>query len=150
MRRRAGLVLTLALLITGSAAARPAGVLRGTVEPAGSVSVKLSLSERQGVKLRGYRVAFRDVPLQCVGGSTQTTNLYSSKVVYRRNTRHFAAAVATLGTDGIQGFWSYEGRLVGRDLARGTIKFRDRAFAIGEGQTDDCSSGELRWSASRE
>jgi hypothetical protein len=115
------------------------------------VAVKLSLGERHGIKLRGYSASFRDIPLRCSQGSIATVDLLSPKVTYRRHTHGFAAAVVTLtAPSGTQAVWFYEGRRVGEEFARGTVKVRDREFEIGTGQTDDCSSGELRWSASLE
>lgn len=100
------------------------------------------MSERGGVKLRGYRVSFRDVPMQCSRGSAQTFDLGASKLLYRRKTRRFAPTAVTLGTGGeTQGYWAYEGRLVRNNLARGTIKVRDRAFAVGQGQPMIAAAG---------
>jgi hypothetical protein len=142
-----GLGLVFTLLASGAASARPTGLLTGEVAPSGLVEVRLSEAEIHGTEVRGFRVSFRDIPLTCSQGSSATTNFRAPLVVVPRSAHRFATEVTTLGDGGEQPSWAYQGRLGRHGAARGTVRFRDRRHDLGDGQTDDCSSGVLRWSA---
>jgi hypothetical protein len=141
--------VALTIFVPSVASASPVYTLRGAVEPAGEVTVNLSHVIRHGVKLRKFEVVFRDIPLRCSGGSTAAVDL--SAPMIRTPRRSFGATVVTLeaAPGGVVAEWSYAGKLHPGRQAGGTVEFRDREFDLGNGQTDDCASGELHWSASR-
>ena len=152
--RRVGAALTLtALLLVGVVGTAEAGevkTLHGDVEPGGTVRVKIDRFERAGQVLPRFRVEFAGIPLQCVGGETETTDVRTA--LYRFDSdRDLDATVVTLGPGEPEYLTklSVKMRINGNRRVEGTVRYLDRQFETAPGVTDECDSGRLSWEAQR-
>lgn len=169
MRKRTLRWLPLPLLVAAAIAASAAGAgpppsfedvqrvstLRGSVEPAGRISIRTGLFDAGDRRQRLYVTTIRNVPAQCDSGGSKRTDPPQLKVVTRPNGRYFDQEISSyligagreqLVPRSTQFLLRFELRAVVEThrRIRGTLAYVE--------QDDDpgrCRTGRLHWSVSR-
>lgn len=121
-------------------------ILKGSVLPSGSLTVRTKIARRFGRRFRATRITFRDLPVSCTSGASRTIDQSLGPIYVRRKVRGFGATVSTLGSGGDEEFVA-EGRYSGSDAASGTVEYEGPESVADGVATGHCESGELAWTA---
>jgi hypothetical protein len=125
-----------------------ARTLSGTVDPAGTVKIKISFERlRDGQTVRVYDFALHDIPMSCSHGTATEFDLRGRAPTLNRPGERdlFGLGHSSLDSEGNREEWTVIGLLQKPGLAVGTA--RVRTIDTGGRRSVDCRSGRLPWTA---
>ena len=143
---RVKLAALTALAVTAVAAPSAQAAERkyeGAFVPSGTLSFVVKKSG-DGKKVVNYR--WDDFPLDCRGGDEKSSSFLEFSIRVRRGK---FSTVAVDNPDNPGARLQLEGRLIGRNNAKGTMRLEGRRVPVDGPGRENCDSGRLNWTAAR-
>jgi hypothetical protein len=150
----AGAALSLVLagiVVAGDRQPERAWTLAGPAGESGTVKIDVSVRKRHDGRWRFYKVRFKDLPMQCVGGPTTFDfNGGATGVTMNAPDRDsFGLGLVEKNEHGERTYsWFYGGELTSHNTAEGFVRARGSEMPVEGGGEDDCHTGRLEWTAS--
>ena len=143
MKKLSILAVVVCMLSVAATAQAGKSKYAGPIDPAGEIAFTLKTTQS---KANILKLRWNALPVTCAGAAETTSGTLSFAVPVRN--KAFKARAVIGSSDKPEAEAKIAGQLSGKN-ASGTISLSGSALPVDSGGTADCSSGRLKWTASR-